>query len=69
MGGADWVPVRVVACWMAAASAFDNTRTSTDTVAGLWLFIQLVICCYSSDCLNRTMTTSTGRHVHGHHVM
>ena len=40
MGGADWVPVGVVACWMAAASAFDNTLTSTDTVAGLcaiWL--------------------------------
>ena len=42
VGGADWVPVGVyvVACWMAAASAFDNTLTSTDTVAGLcaiWL--------------------------------
>ena len=40
MGGADWVPVGVVACWMAAASAFDKTLTSTDTVAGLcaiWL--------------------------------
>ena len=73
VGGAAWVPVGVIACWMAAANAFDNTHPLIllqVSVPSGW-FIQLVICCYSSDCLNRTMTTSTGRHVDmscEHHV-